>query len=111
METNQQNHLNDNNVDSPFLHYHALQQSQHLWYQLAMFFRDELLSWSWRRPLGMMPLAPAAGGGSLNPVDFKHKVTNNVDSVISRISGIAPQCFSEEVKVVLTSFMEKISFS
>ncbi|KAK6237341.1 hypothetical protein QUC31_002810 [Theobroma cacao] len=71
-------------------------QSQHLWYQLAMFFRDELLSWSWRRPLGMMPLAPAAGGGSLNPVDFKHKVTNNVDSVISRISGIAPQCFSEE---------------
>ncbi|XVE87428.1 hypothetical protein DITRI_Ditri18aG0116500 [Diplodiscus trichospermus] len=73
-------------------------QTQHLWYQLAMFFRDELLSWSWRRPLGM-PLAPAAGGGSLNPVDFKHKVITNVENVIGRISGIAPQCFSEEVNV------------
>ncbi|XVE82488.1 hypothetical protein DITRI_Ditri16bG0008800 [Diplodiscus trichospermus] len=70
-------------------------QTQHLWCQLAMFFRDELLSWSWRRPLGM-PLAPAAGGGSMNPVDFKHKVTTNVENVIGRISGIAPQCFSEE---------------
>ena len=45
-----------------------------------------------------MPLAPAAGGGSLNPIDFKHKVTTNVENVIGRISGIAPQCFSEEVK-------------
>ncbi|MBA0590382.1 hypothetical protein Gorai_019089 [Gossypium raimondii] len=71
-------------------------QSQHLWYQLAMFFRDELLSWSWRRPLGM-PLAPAAGSGSLNPADFKNKVTTNVENVIGRINGIAPQCFSEEV--------------
>ncbi|XP_040962395.1 transformation/transcription domain-associated protein [Gossypium hirsutum] len=70
-------------------------QSQHLWYQLAMFFRDELLSWSWRRPLGM-PLAPAAGTGSLNPADFKNKVTTNVENVIGRINGIAPQCFSEE---------------
>ncbi|MBA0551632.1 hypothetical protein Golob_022508 [Gossypium lobatum] len=70
-------------------------QTQHLWYQLAMFFRDELLSWSWRRPLGM-PLAPAAGGGSMNPTDFKYKVTTNVENVIGRISGIAPQCFSEE---------------
>ncbi|XWS33857.1 hypothetical protein CRYUN_Cryun22dG0119000 [Craigia yunnanensis] len=75
-------------------------QTQHLWYQLAMFFRDELLSWSWRRPLGM-PLAPAAGGGSLNPVDFKHKVTTNVENVIGRISGIAPQCFSEEEENVM----------
>ncbi|GLT44576.1 hypothetical protein SLA2020_184620 [Shorea laevis] len=70
-------------------------QSQHLWYQLAMFFRDELLSWSWRRPLGMPP-APVAGGGGLNSADFKHKVTANVDNVIERISGIAPQFFSEE---------------
>ncbi|XVF18022.1 hypothetical protein REPUB_Repub10bG0175600 [Reevesia pubescens] len=75
-------------------------QTQHLWYQLAMFFRDELLSWSWRRPLGM-PLAPAAGGGSLNPVDFKLKVTANVENVIGRISGIAPQCFSEEEENVM----------
>ncbi|GLU19769.1 hypothetical protein SLE2022_359970 [Rubroshorea leprosula] len=70
-------------------------QSQHLWYQLAMFFRDELLSWSWRRPLGM-PIAPVAGGSTLNPADFKHKVTTNVDAVIGRIKGIAPQFFSEE---------------
>ncbi|XP_057469291.1 transcription-associated protein 1-like [Actinidia eriantha] len=70
-------------------------QSQHLWHHLAMFFRDELLSWSWRRPLGM-PLAPVAGGGNLNPVDFKQKVTTNVDHVIDRINGIAPQYVSEE---------------
>ncbi|KAM6591803.1 hypothetical protein CsatA_014408 [Cannabis sativa] len=71
-------------------------QSQHLWHQLAMFFRDELLSWSWRRPLGM-PIAPLVGGSSsMNPMDFKQKVTTNVDNVINRISGIAPQYFSEE---------------
>uniref|UniRef100_A0A5B6YTI9 Putative transcription-associated protein 1 n=1 Tax=Davidia involucrata TaxID=16924 RepID=A0A5B6YTI9_DAVIN len=70
-------------------------QNQHLWHHLAMFFRDELLSWSWRRPLGM-PLAPVVGGGSLNPVDFKQKVTTNVEHVIGRINGIAPQYLSEE---------------
>ncbi|KAI8019703.1 Transcription-associated protein 1 [Camellia lanceoleosa] len=70
-------------------------QSEHLWHHLAMFFRDELLSWSWRRPLGM-PLAPVVGGGSMNPVDFKQKVTTNVEHVISRINGIAPQYVSEE---------------
>ncbi|XP_024180311.1 transformation/transcription domain-associated protein isoform X2 [Rosa chinensis] len=70
-------------------------QSQHLWHQLAMFFRDELLSWSWRRPLGM-PMAPFSGGGSMNPADFKQKVINNVEHVINRINGIAPQYFSEE---------------
>ncbi|CAN4078750.1 unnamed protein product [Withania somnifera] len=70
-------------------------QSQHLWYHLAMFFRDELLSWSWRRPLGM-PLAPVVGAGSLNPVDFKQKIATNVENVIGRINGIAPQYISEE---------------
>ncbi|GMH24561.1 hypothetical protein Nepgr_026404 [Nepenthes gracilis] len=70
-------------------------QSQHLWHHLAMFFRDELLSWSWRRPLGM-PLAPVAGGCSLNPADFKHKVMKNVEDVIVRINEIAPQSFCEE---------------
>lgn len=44
-----------------------------------------------------MSLAPVAGGGSTNLVDFKHKVTTNVDHVISRINGIAPQFLSEEV--------------
>lgn len=70
-------------------------QSKHLWHQLAMFFRDELLSWSWRRPLGLN-LGPAASGSSMNPADFKHKVTTNVDNVINRITGIAPQHLSEE---------------
>ncbi|KAI9394585.1 hypothetical protein POPTR_005G114300v4 [Populus trichocarpa] len=70
-------------------------QSKHLWHQLAMFFRDELLSWSWRRPLGLN-LGPAASGSSMNPADFKHKVTTNVDNVINRITGIAPQYLSEE---------------
>ncbi|XP_076887806.1 uncharacterized protein LOC143538050 [Bidens hawaiensis] len=70
-------------------------QSQHLWHHLAMFFRDELLSWSWRRPLGM-PLAPVVGGGSLNPVEFRQKITTNVEQVIGRINGIAPQFISEE---------------
>lgn len=72
------------------------QQSQHLWHQLAMFFRDELLSWSWRRPLGT-PLASISSGGSMNPMDFKQKVIMNVDNVIHRINGIAPQSYTEEV--------------
>ncbi|XP_068325472.1 uncharacterized protein [Pyrus communis] len=71
-------------------------QSQHLWHQLAMFFRDELLSWSWRRPSLGMPMAPFAGGGNMNPIDFKQKVIANVEHVIGRINGIAPQYFSEE---------------
>ncbi|KAE8675736.1 hypothetical protein F3Y22_tig00111644pilonHSYRG00017 [Hibiscus syriacus] len=74
-------------------------QTQLLWYQLAMFFRDELLSWSWRRP--GMPLAPTAGGGSMNPADFKHKVITNVENVIGRINGIAPECLSEEEENVM----------
>ncbi|KAG6397579.1 hypothetical protein SASPL_143748 [Salvia splendens] len=69
-------------------------QSQHLWHHLAMFFRDELISWSWRRPPGM-PMAPV-GGGSLNNVDLKQKVATNVEHVIGRINSIAPQYVSEE---------------
>lgn len=42
----------------------------------------------------MPPLG--AAGGSLNPIDFKDKVSTNVENVIGRINGIAPQ-FSEEV--------------
>ncbi|XP_008795100.2 transformation/transcription domain-associated protein-like [Phoenix dactylifera] len=68
-------------------------QSQHIWHHLAMFFRDELLSWSWRRPLGNHS-APLVGG--INPMDFQQKVTTNVDHVIGRIRGIAPQSVSEE---------------
>lgn len=69
-------------------------QSQHIWHHLAMFFRDELLSWSWRRPLAMPP-APVAAGG-ISPMDFEQKVTMNVEHVIARIKGIAPQCSEEE---------------
>ena len=67
-----------------------LQQSRHLWHQLAMFFLDDLLNWSWRRPLGM-PLAPIYEGRSTNPIEFKQKVTTNVEHVIGRINGLAPQ--------------------
>ncbi|MQL91496.1 hypothetical protein Taro_024111 [Colocasia esculenta] len=70
------------------------EQSQHIWYQLGMFFRDELLSWSWRRPLGIPSATLAAGG--MNPLDLEQKVTMNVEHVISRVKGIAPQNFSEE---------------
>nr|TKR99822.1 hypothetical protein D5086_0000189260 [Populus alba] len=73
----------------------AQAQSQHLWHQLAMFFSDELLSWSWRRPPGLN-LGPGAGGSVMNPANFQHKITTNVDNVISRITGIAPQFLSEE---------------
>lgn len=74
-----------------------LQQTQHLWHHLAMFFRDELISWSWRRPLGM-PLAPI-GGGSLNNADLKIKITTNVEHVVNRVTGIAPQSISDEVYI------------
>ncbi|KAF8410450.1 hypothetical protein HHK36_002979 [Tetracentron sinense] len=77
-------------------------QNQHLWHQLAMFFCDELLSWSWRKPLGN-PLAPVSAGGSLNPIDFNHKITTNVERVIGRIKGIAPQYFSEVEENALDS--------
>ncbi|CAN6463532.1 unnamed protein product [Victoria cruziana] len=69
-------------------------QAQHIRHQLAMFFRDELLSWSWRRPLGM-PSAPAAAGG-MNPLEFEQKVATNVEHVIGRVKGIAPACVEEE---------------
>lgn len=44
-----------------------------------------------------MSLASLAGGGGVNPVDFKHKVTDNVEHVIGRINGISPRFYSEEV--------------
>lgn len=47
-----------------------------------------------------MPLGPAGGSG-LNPIDFKDKVSTNVENVIGRINGIAPQ-FSEEVNPTAT---------
>lgn len=69
-------------------------QTNHIWHQLALFFRDELLSWSWRRPVGVpSPQVPTLG---LNQVDFEQKVVTNVDNVIDRIKAIAPQTFVEE---------------
>ncbi|KAG7584206.1 Protein kinase-like domain superfamily [Arabidopsis suecica] len=70
-------------------------QNEHLRYQLAMFFRDELLSWFGRRPLGV-PIPPVGGIATLNSAELKHKVNANVEDVIGRIRGIAPQYFSEE---------------
>lgn len=49
-----------------------------------------------------MPLASIAAGG-MNPADFKQKVTTNVDLVIGRINGIAPQYFSEEVSLLTSN--------
>eukprot|EP00252_Welwitschia_mirabilis_P021819 TRINITY_DN5712_c0_g1_i1.p1 TRINITY_DN5712_c0_g1~~TRINITY_DN5712_c0_g1_i1.p1 ORF type:complete len:3567 (+),score=681.06 TRINITY_DN5712_c0_g1_i1:1467-10703(+) len=69
-------------------------KSQHIQHHLAMFFRDELLSWSWRRPPGM-PSAPAVSGG-INPAEFEQKVTANVEHVLGRIKGISPQSIPEE---------------
>lgn len=69
-------------------------QTQHIWHQLALFFRDELLSWSWRRPPGVP--SPQVATAGINQLDFEQKVTTNVDHVIDRIKGIAPQYFSEE---------------
>uniref|UniRef100_A0A7N0UBU8 Non-specific serine/threonine protein kinase n=1 Tax=Kalanchoe fedtschenkoi TaxID=63787 RepID=A0A7N0UBU8_KALFE len=69
-------------------------QTQHLWHHLAMFFRDELLSWSWKRP--GMPMGSIAGGGTLNPIEFKSKITTNVDNVVARVTTISPQYCSEE---------------
>lgn len=74
-----------------------------------MFFRDELLSWSWRKPLGI-PMAPVVGGGNLNAQDFKHKVTNNVDNVIGRINGIAPQYFCEEVIPTVAAALKSLCY-
>lgn len=71
------------------------QQSQHILHHLAMFFRDELLSWSWRRPLGIpsVPVAP----GMINPLEFQQKVINNVEHVINRIKSISPHYLAHEV--------------
>lgn len=69
-------------------------QSQHIWHHLAMFFRDELLSWSWRRPLGI-PSVPVAAG-MINPLDFQQKVINNVEHVITRIKLISPHYLADE---------------
>ncbi|KAJ7563398.1 hypothetical protein O6H91_03G108600 [Diphasiastrum complanatum] len=68
-------------------------KNQHLQHHLAMFFRDELISWSWRRPPGM-PNAPSGGG--ISPTELKQKVSANVEQVITRIKSIAPQTFPEE---------------
>lgn len=50
-----------------------------------------------------MPLAPVVGGSSLNPVDFRQKITTNVEHVVDRITSIAPQYISEEVCFCLHS--------
>ncbi|KAG8099235.1 hypothetical protein GUJ93_ZPchr0013g36432 [Zizania palustris] len=69
-------------------------QNQHIWHHLAMFFRDELLSWSWRRPLSI-PSVPVAAG-MVNSLDFQQKVINNVEHVIARIKSISPHHLADE---------------
>jgi len=77
-------------------------QNQYVQHQLAMFFRDELISWSWRRTPGM---PPASGAGGISTAELKAKVAANVDQVMTRIRTIAPQSFAEEV-CHLTIFMK-----
>lgn len=72
-------------------------QNQHVKHQLAMFFRDELISWSWRRPPGPSPANGTAGG--MSSAELKTKVAENVEQVITRVQKIAPQCFPEEVRL------------
>eukprot|EP00271_Cylindrocystis_brebissonii_P003645 TRINITY_DN1482_c0_g1_i1.p1 TRINITY_DN1482_c0_g1~~TRINITY_DN1482_c0_g1_i1.p1 ORF type:complete len:315 (+),score=71.34 TRINITY_DN1482_c0_g1_i1:493-1437(+) len=65
-------------------------------YVLAMFFRDELISWSWRRhPSGS---SAAASGGNILPADLQGKVSLNVEAALGRIDGIAPQHYIEEME-------------
>lgn len=52
-----------------------------------------------------MPMASMAAGGTMSPVDFKQKVITNVEHVITRVKGIAPQNFSEEVVSKLRSLL------
>lgn len=42
-------------------------------------------------------MAPMAAGGTMSPVDFKQKVITNVEHVVGRVKGIAPQNFSDDV--------------
>ncbi|KAG6555625.1 hypothetical protein Mapa_002860 [Marchantia paleacea] len=72
----------------------AVVSSKHMEHQLSMFFRDELISWSWRRPPGMAS-APTTPGG-ISSSELKQKVTANVEQVMVRVKAIAPQCFPEE---------------
>lgn len=57
-----------------------------------------------------MPWAPVVGGGSLNPVEFRQKITTNVEQVISRINGIAPQFITEEVNKYLYHLFSLFNF-
>ncbi|KAL3681984.1 hypothetical protein R1sor_000006 [Riccia sorocarpa] len=72
----------------------AVVASKHMEPQLSMFFRDELISWSWRRPLGM-PSAPGTPGG-ISSSELKQKVIGNAEQVMARVKAIAPQCYPEE---------------
>eukprot|EP00958_Prasinococcus_capsulatus_P028070 scaffold6247_cov416-Prasinococcus_capsulatus_cf.AAC.16 len=50
-----------------------------------MFFRDELLSWSWRRqPHSMNAMPPSI-------VELKKKVDGNVQEVMHRAHAVAPE--------------------
>ena len=65
-------------------------QSHHIQHHLEIFFRDELLSWA-------KSAVTAADHEGINLVELREKVTTNVEQVIGRIKGIAPQCSPEEV--------------
>lgn len=80
-----------------------MQQSQHLWHHLALFFRDELFSWSWRRFFAGYPLLSGIGGYRSNPSEFMQKISMNVEHVVERINSLAPQQVTEKVHFCLKS--------
>ncbi|KAK1363493.1 Histone acetyltransferase SAGA, TRRAP/TRA1 component, PI-3 kinase superfamily [Heracleum sosnowskyi] len=71
-------------------------QSQHLWHHLALFFRDELFSWSWRRFFAGYPLLSGIGEYRSNPAEFMQKILVNIERVSERINSLAPQHVTEK---------------
>ena len=65
---------------------------------LAMFFRDELISWSWRRqPHSANVMPPSI-------MELKKKVDGNVQDVMHRAHAVAPiKQFQDNNQMVMSS--------
>lgn len=72
-----------------------MQQNQHLWHHLALLFRDELFSWSWRRFLAGYPLLSGIGGYTSNHAEFMQKISMNIELVAEKINSLAPHVTQE----------------
>lgn len=69
-------------------------QRPHVRNQLALFFRDELISWAWRRPPSA-PGPPSVSGANMSVAELRAKVSINVESILRRLNRIAPQNYVE----------------